>query len=51
MDENVARRALQEVGIDCNDVELLHNMEKTIKKTIQTSGKGQLNERQVVQPK
>jgi hypothetical protein len=51
MDANVARRALQEVGIDCNDMELLHNLETAIKKTIQTSGKGQINEMQVVQPK
>jgi hypothetical protein len=28
MDEQVARRALQEVRIDCNNVELLHNLEK-----------------------
>jgi hypothetical protein len=51
MDEQVARRALQEVGIDCNDMELLHNLEEAIKKTIHISGKGQKYEQQVVQPK
>jgi hypothetical protein len=41
MDEQATRRALQEVGIDCNNVELLHNLEKAIKATIQISDKGQ----------